>query len=80
MVAALGGTAHRSPLMPKLPCSEFWAIVNGLSVQTRGPSRFHSSRLAAENSGASRLDEGQVAGPSRDRCSSSRRRPDPQAF
>ena len=52
IVAALGGTAVRSPLMPKQPCSEFCAIVNGLSVHTRGPMRFHSSKVPA-NSGAS---------------------------
>src|SRR5215471_8717127 len=53
MVAALGGTAHKSPLAPKLPCIEFCAMVNGLRVQTRGPICFQAFKLAAANSGAS---------------------------
>ena len=51
MVAAFGGTAVRSPLLPKQQCSEFCAIVSGCSVHTRGPIFFHSSSVPA-NSGA----------------------------
>ena len=52
IVAAFGGTADRSPLIPKLPCNEFCASVNGDSVQIRGPIFIHCSS-GASNSGAS---------------------------
>ena len=52
IVAARGGTAARSPLIPKLPWSEFCAKVNGLSVTIRELHCFHCSS-GMSNSGAS---------------------------